>query len=156
MYQYRISSYNVQEFLDTFGRNGVKSKEVTWSDIRKGLREQKSIAGLGSTALIGTALNPESWIAACWRKILHFIAIYHFIAVPIRISFQPWDSMLDLCALATDLSADILTASNIFVQCNTAYKSSRSVWVTSRKKLFRKIDMGYIISAIPLDWYIVY
>jgi hypothetical protein len=152
MYPYRISSYNVQEFLDSFGRNGAKTNELTWSDIRKALREQKSVVLSASAIMIGSALNPESWVAVCWGSTLHFVAVYHFIAVPIRISFLPWDSMLDVRALATDLLADILTICNIFVRGNTAYKSSRSIWVTSRKKLFRKIDIGYIIAGIPLDW----
>ena len=154
MYPYRISSYNVQEFLDSFGRNGARSKELTWSDIRKALREQKSLVVSVSTAMIGSALNPESWAAVCWGSAIHFVAVYHFIAVPIRISFLPWDSMLDVRALATDLIADILTACNIVVRGNTAYKSSRSTWVTSRRKLFRKIEIGYIVAAIPLDWYV--
>jgi len=152
MYPYRVSSYNVQEFLDSFGRNGARSKELTWSDIRKALREQKSLVVSVSNTMIGSALNPESWVAVCWGSAVHFVAVYHFIAVPIRISFLPWDSMLDVRALATDLIADILTACNIVVRGNTAYKSSRSTWVTSRRKLFRKIDIGYIIAAIPLDW----
>ncbi len=154
MYPYRISSYNVQEFLDSFGRNGAKSKELTWSDIRKALREQKSSVVSVSTTMIGSALNPESWIVICWANTVQFVALYHFIAVPIRISFLPWDSMLDVRALATDLIADILTVCNIVIRGNTAYKSSRSSWVTSRRKIFRKIDIGYIIAGIPLDWYI--
>jgi hypothetical protein len=152
MYPYRISSHNVKEFLDCFGRNGARSKELTWSDIRKALREQKSFLVSVSTTMIGSTLNPESWVAVCWGRILNFVAVYHFIAVPIRISFLPWDSMLDVRALATDLIADILTAWNIVVRGNTAYKSSRATWVTSRRKLFRKIEIGFIIAGIPLDW----
>ncbi len=83
---------------------------------------------------------------------MKFIALYYFIAVPARISFVPWSTMLEVGALATDLVADILTAMNIIIVGNTAYMSSRSSWITNRFKIFRRIDIGYILSALPLDW----
>lgn len=149
-----MSSYNVKEFLDIFGRNGDRSKELAWSDVRKALREQKSIVVAESDILVRSALNPESWVVLGWQNILKIVAVYHFVAVPVRISFLPWSTMLDIRALSTDLLADILTAVNVLVRGNTAYKSSRAVWVTDRKKLLKKIEIGYIVAAVPLDWYL--
>jgi hypothetical protein len=152
-YPYRVSSYNVKEFLDVFGRNRDRSKDLAWSDIRKTLREQKSVMVTENEIFVCSALNPDSWVATSWQQVLKAAAIYHFIAVPIRISFLPWNTMLDTRALSTDLIADTITAVNILVCGNTAYKNSRAVWVTNGKKLLKKIEIGYIVAAIPFDWY---
>ena len=151
-FPYRFSSYNVKELFELFGRNGAKSKELFWSDIRKGLREQKAAALQGESIFIGSALNPKSWFARWWTNVMKFIAIYHFLIVPVRITFLPWSSMLDVRALSTDLIVDTLTVLNVLVLTNTAYMSSRATWVTKRVKLLRRIDVGYILAAIPLDW----
>jgi hypothetical protein len=153
MHPYRMSSHNVQEFLEVFGRNGIRSKEVTWSDIRKALRERKpQVVATGDALLIENALNPESKFVAFWSGLMQFIAVYNFLLVPIRIAFQPWSSMVDPTSLAVDLFADVLVFSNVLVLGNIAYKNSRATWVTKRRKIFRKIKIGIIIAAIPLDW----
>jgi hypothetical protein len=151
-FPYRFSSYNVKEVFEIFGRNGAKSKELFWADIRKVLREQKAAILQEESIFINSALNPKSFIAKEWTRVMKFVAIYHFIVVPVRITFLPWNSMLDIHALSTDLIMDILTVLNVVVLTNTAYMSSRATWVTKRLKLLRRIDIGYIISAIPFDW----
>ncbi len=151
-YPHRISARNIDEFFEVFGRNGIKSRECCWADIRKSLREQNKIHLSNDSILIQSALNPNSWLINLWTTLTKFIALYYFIAVPARISFVPWSTMLEVGALATDLVADIFTATNIFIMGNTAYMSSRSSWVTKRLKIFRRIDIGYILSALPLDW----
>jgi hypothetical protein len=151
-YQYRFSSYNVKELFDLFGRNGAKSKELFWADIRKGLREQKAAILQGEPMFIQSALNPKSWFAKTWTTVMKFVAVYHFLIVPVRITFLPWSSMLDFRALSTDLVVDTFTVLNVVVLTNTAYMSSRATWVTKRLKLLRRIDVGYIFAAIPLDW----
>ena len=80
------------------------------------------------------------------------VAIYHFVVVPVRISFLPWNSMLDPRALYTDLVADLLTVINLLVHINTAYLNSRAAWVTNRFKIIRRIDFRVSASAIPFDW----
>jgi hypothetical protein len=151
-FPYRFSSYNVKEVFEIFGRNGAKSKELFWADIRKVLREQKAAILQGESIFINSALNPKSVFAKEWKSVMNFVALYHFIVVPVRITFLPWNSMLDIHALSTDLIMDILTVLNVVVLTNTAYMSSRATWVTKRLKLLRRIDIGYIISAIPFDW----
>ena len=151
-YSHRISTTNVDEFFELFGRNGIKSRECSWADIRKSLREKNKVHLSSDSILIRSALNPNSWFICRWIGLTKCIALYYFIAVPARISFVPWRTMLEVGALATDLVADILTATNIIIVGNTAYLSSRSSWVTERVKIFRRIDIGYILSALPLDW----
>jgi hypothetical protein len=151
-YPHRISTKNVGEFFELFGRNGIKSRECCWADIRKSLREQSKNHVSSDSILVYSALNPNSWLISRWIALMKFTALYYFIAVPARISFVPWSTMLEVGALATDLVADILTATNIIIVGNTAYMSSRSAWVTKRFKIFRRIDIGYILSALPLDW----
>ena len=152
LYPYRVSSYNVAEFLDLFGRNGTRSKEIMWADIRKVLREHKAHIKDENSILIESVFNPTSWVVSSWFILIKLLATYHFIMVPIRISFLLWNSMLDPQALGTDLIADILTVANVFVLGNTAYMGSRATWITKRAKIFRRIDLGYIIAAVPLDW----
>ena len=152
-FSHRFSSYNVNETLEIFGRNGTKSRELYWADIRKGLREKKTLGNLGESMLIESSLNPSSWPVQYWLALIRFVAIYHFIAVPIRITFLPWPSMIDTRALATDLVADLLTFINIIVLSKTAQLNSRALWITKASRLMRRINLGYIIAAIPLDWY---
>ena len=151
-YPYRFSSYNVKELFELFGRNGAKSKELFWADIRKGLREQKAATLQGEPLVIQSALNPKSWFIKYWTNFMKIVAIYHFLIVPVRIMFIPWSSMTDFRALSTDLIADTFTVGNVVVLMNTAHLSSRATWVTKRLKLLRRIDIGYVIAAIPLDW----
>jgi hypothetical protein len=151
-YPYRISTYNITELFELFGRNGAKSKELFWADIRKGLREQKSATLQGEPLLIQSALNPKSSFIWQWTYFMKGVAIYHFFMVPIRITFIPWKSMIDFRALSTDLVADTFTILNVLVLMNTAHLSSRATWITKRLKLLRRIDIGYVIAAIPLDW----
>ena len=151
---HRMSKHNVQEFLETFGRHGVRSKEVTWPDIRKALGEMKphEPAGAREAALVGTAFSPESRIVIVWHGLMQMAAVYLLVFVPVRIAFQPWTSMIDGTALSTDLVVDILVFLNVLVFCNTAYRSARGAWVTSRVKIFRRIKISIIVAAVPVDW----
>ena len=152
-FPYRFSSTNIDETLRAFGRDGSKSKLLFWSDIRKGLRERKRGHGnLSSQIFIKSVLNPESSFVRNWQSLMVMVAIYHFVVVPVRISFMPWSSMLDARALYTDLVADGLTLLNLIFHANTAYLNSRAAWVTNRYKIIRKIDFRISVSAIPLDW----
>ena len=103
--------------------------------------------------LVGRALNPNSVVYDYWRLLLKFVAVYDFIAVPIRIAFKPWGSMLSPVALGTDLTADSVLFLHLFLELNTAFKNERSLWVTQRYKIFRHADLFVIFSALPLDWF---
>ena len=46
--------------------------------------------------------------------------------------------MLELRALATDGLADALTAINVLLDANTAYRNSKGVLATDRYKIFRQ------------------
>jgi hypothetical protein len=153
-FPFRFSGYNVKETMSTFGREGAKTKLLFWSDIRKGLREhKKGKDNISNRYFIKSALNPESFFVKQWAYLLIFVALYHLIVVPIRIGFLPWSSMLDSRALYTDLVADVLTALNLVMCCNTAYLNSKSAWVTNRYKIIRRIDFRVSLSAVPIDWW---
>ena len=144
---------DVKEVFELFGRIGVKSKDLFWADIRKGLREQITATLQGEPLIIESALNPKSWFTKYWANLMKFVATYHFLIVPVRIMFIPWKSMVDYRALCTDLIADAFTVANVVVLMNTAHLSSRATWVTKRLKILRRMDIGYVIAAVPLDWY---
>ncbi len=116
------------------------------------LREQKSQLAINDYILIGTVLNPTSWLVSYWLILLKAVALYHFVMVPVRISFVPWKKMLDSQALGTDLIADIITILNLPILGNTAYMGSKATWITDKAKIFRRINIGYMIAAVPVDW----
>ncbi len=153
-FPYRISSYNVKEILDIFGRNGTESEHIFWSDFRKIIRERKNgTANYHSDAIfIRSAFNPESWLYKLFKNITALVALYYFLAVPVRIAFDPWHSMIDLNALCTDLVFDICTALNLVILLNTSYTNSRAAIVTNRFKILRRVNYNYVIAAIPFDW----
>ena len=153
-FPFRISSYNVKEILDVFGRNGSESPHIFWSDFRKIIRDRKNgTAYYQSDAIfIKSALNPESWLMKAFKRFIGLVALYYFIAVPVRISFDPWHSMVQIHALSTDLVADICTALYLIVLLNTSYTNSRAAIVTDRFKILRRVNYNYVIAAIPFDW----
>ena len=156
-FPYRFSSHNVNEVFRAFGREGNNSRLLFWSDIRKGLRENKRGNGsLSSRIFIQYVLHPDSVIVKNWRSFMVLVAGYHFVVVPIRISFTPWKSMLDVQVLYTDLVADGITFLNLVLHVNTAYVNSRATYVTNRYKIIRRIDPRVSVAAVPFDWYLLF
>jgi hypothetical protein len=153
-FPYRISSYNVKEVLDVFGRSGRKSQHIFWPDFRKILRERKNgILTFGRDSIfIKTTFNPDSWAMKTWHKIVKLVAVYFFIVIPVRIAFDPWGNMLDLRALSTDLVVDGISFLNLIIVMNTCYTNSRAAVVTDRMKILRRVDYNILISVFPLDW----
>ena len=153
-FPYRISTYNVKEVLDVFGRNGTRSQHIFWPDFRKILRERKS--GLGEyhkdSLFIKTALNPDAWVVKIWHSFMEIVGVYYFIFIPLRIAFDPWQTMVNIYALSTDLVVDGLTGLNLVVAMNTCYTNSRAAIITNRIKILRRIDYNIAMAAIPLDW----
>ncbi len=152
-FPYPISNYNLEETLNIFGRHGAKSKEIFWVDVRKAIRDKHGNSTNENSIFFGKVLNPKSSLMQKWTLFMKLVATYHFLIVPIRIMFLPWNSMIDFRALCSDLIADVFAALHVLVQANTSYLSpSTSTWVTDRQKLLRNVDSGCIIAAIPLDW----
>jgi len=149
-----ISKYNVLEVMELFGRHGIKSKELYWADLRKGLRDKQDSKSEVDSVFIRNALNPRSFVFAIWSRVVRGLAIYYFISVPIRLCFLPWDSMINSQALALDITMDAICVLNLAIQMNTAYMNSRAMWVTKRIKIMHKIPPGFFIAAIPLDWWV--
>ena len=155
-YPYSISKYNVEEALKLFGRHGSKSKEIFWSDIRKTIRERQGQSKVEEDVFIGKFLNPKSRIFILWINWMKVVATYLFLVVPARIAFLPWDSLIDFPGLCPDLLADFFTVMNVLILANTSFFSSTSKWATDRTKILRNIDVGFILSAVPLDWYLLF
>ena len=72
---------------------------------------------------IGRALNPLSWYYKAWLVLVKTLALYYFIAVPIRLCFRPWPTYTDSRGLALDLSADCLAFLHGLVVSKTAYRT---------------------------------
>jgi hypothetical protein len=153
-FPYQISLFNVREVLDVFGRNGSDSQHIFWSDFRKIIRERRSgtLNYRSDAIFIKSAFNPESWAMKIFRKITIVVSLYYFIMVPVRISFDPWGSMVNINALCTELVFDALTVLNLIVVLNTCYTNSRAAIVTDRMKIFRRVNYNYVVAALPMDW----
>jgi len=153
-YTYRVSARNVKEIINAFGRDNQKGRDqIFWSGIRKGLEDYKKRQADNETDIfIGSALNSASKVYRYWVKFMGFLSIYHFIMVPARISFLPWDTYTDPSSLAVDVPADILTAVHAVVVLNTAYKTRSGRWITDRIRISSKASWLVLLAALPLDW----
>ena len=151
-FNYHISFYNCNEFLQTFGRDGLKTKQISFADIRKVLIE-RSKETRHNGLFIDSALNRNSNFYTHWINLMCIVACLQFVCVPVRLCFVPWKSMLDTRALALDLTLDFLTAAHVVVLSNTAYQNSRGHWITNRFKMLRKIKVFYLLAAVPVDWF---
>ena len=151
-FSYHVSVYNCREFLQTFGREGVKSKQITFADIRKVLIECSKETHHDGLFING-ALNRNSEIYAYWLNVVSVVACLEFILVPVRLCFVPWTSMLDIRALALDVTLDFLVLIHVVVLANTAYRNTRGQWATTRLKMLRRINIFYLVAAIPSDWF---
>jgi ankyrin repeat protein len=151
-FEYPVSGYNCKEFLQAFGRDGLKTKQITFADIRKVLMERSKEAH-NDGILINGALNSNADLYVAWQRFISAVAGLQYIFVPVRLSLIPWKSMLDLRALGLDLVLDVLTLLHVVVLANTAYRNARGQWVTARLKLIRRINIYCLVAALPLDWF---
>ena len=152
-FPYRFSSYNIAEVLRYFGRDGLKTKILFWSDICKGLKEHKQEQTyLSKLVFVNLTLNPEAAALKLWQRLQVVIGLYYFVLVPIRISFDLWGSMLDIRALCSDLIIDSWAMINFIIHANTAYMGSKAIWIIDRSKILRRVNPCIAIPAIPFDW----
>ena len=84
---------------------------------------------------------------------MRFVALYHFIAVPVRICFMPYSSFTSKWALYTDTPADLAVGVHVALSLNTAIKSEMGTWVTDRGKILRQSDLVCLVAVLPLDWF---
>jgi CRP-like cAMP-binding protein len=152
-FQYRFSGRNCHEFLHAFGRDGVKSKQISFAEIRKVLLERSKGTHSEGRIFMHGFLNPYSSVFFRWMTLVKAVATFHYFMVPIRLCFVPWNNMLDLRALSIDLTVDIITVAHVLILANTAYRNSRAQWVTNRMKIFRRLSLNTVISALPMDWF---
>ncbi len=141
--------------MTLFGRNGAKSKEIFWVDVKKAIRDKQGNTTSESSIFNGNVLNPKSLFMKKWKIFMKSVAMYHFLVVPVRIMFLPWSSMTDYRALSSDLTADVFVVLHLFIQANTSYLSSSSTWVTDRSDLLRNVHLGFIFAAVPFDWLVI-
>jgi len=144
------------------GKNGIESTSVQWTSIRKITRERaREFAADDDTEYLfseesGLVLNPASRPMRVWYTIVRLVAIYHFIAVPVRVVYRPFSHMYQIELLCTDLPADILTILHILVCLNTSYHNKKSRKVYNRFKIAKHYFSNFffldLLAAFPLDW----
>jgi len=104
----------------------------------------------------GLVFNPASPLMRAWYYLVRVVAIYHIIAVPVRIVYQPFDRMDHMLLLCTDLPADILTMLHVLISFNTSYHNKKSKRVFSHLKIAKHyLSKNFfldLVAAFPLDW----
>ena len=150
-FEYSISAYNRKEFLQVFGRDGLKTKQISFADIRKVIMERSKEAQQDGLLIQG-ALNSNSYFYSMWQRVISVVAGLQCIFVPVRLSMMPWKSILDSRALGLDLVLDLLTLTHVAVLANTSYRSTKGHWVTARLKLLRRTNIYCLVAAFPFDW----
>ena len=84
---------------------------------------------------------------------MRLVALYHFFMVPIRVSFLPYRHFTSWYALASDGPMDVALGLHVLISLNTAFRDSRSSWVTDRIKIFRETDFICLVASLPIDWF---
>eukprot|EP00960_Hanusia_phi_P033537 750499-Hanusia_phi.AAC.11 len=148
----KITEYNCEEFRDFFDRETVVEDKLTWGELSKVVREKRS-AMERSAIFMGSALNPYSSFMSSWKVLMRYVSYFEFVLDPIRIGFLPWSSITSSPELCSRLIPDALLYLHVLIETNTAYKNSKSVWITDRSKILRKIDLVIVAAVFPLDWF---
>jgi len=154
-HSHQVDLYRCREFCRFFKRKLDDETTIMYRDIVKIVKERSS--GVDKKELfIGTALNPCHWSLWSWDWLVRIVSLYHFLMVPVRISFQSEIyTFTDQFPLSTDLPADLIIITHVLLSLHISYKNSKSQWVTSRMRIFKNTDWIAVFASIPLDW-IVY
>jgi len=157
-----VQPWMVYEFLLLFGKHGLHTKRISWAWFRKITTERINSVSAKSEPIFmpgSYVFNPASRLLHGWFNVVRLIAAYHFIMVPVRLVYQPFNSLSDPMLLCSDLVVDALTILHVLTSFNTAYLNKKSRWVTTRSKIARKYLASAfyvdIVSAFPVDWVIV-
>ena len=152
-HSHQVDLYSCREFCRFFKRKLDQETSIMYRDIVKLVKERNSGVN-NNDLLIESALNPYHWVMMIWTFIARVVSLYHILMVPVRIAFQSetYDSLIASLPLSTDLPADIFLIVHIFISLNVGYKNSKSQWITSRSRIFKKTDFITVMAAVPLDW----
>ena len=102
-------------------------------------------------------LNSNSLAMRVWRYFVRLVSVYHFLAVPFRITFHPFESPRDRLLWCTDGVADVVILVYMLVKLNTAYLNKKSKWVHNRYKILKHYFgdgscIRDVIIVMPIDW----
>jgi len=151
-HSHSVDVYACREFCRFFKRKLDDETSIMYRDIVKLIKERNS--GMNNNDLmLGSTFNPHHWLMRGWNFFCRSVALYHFLMVPVRISFQSEaNTLTSRLPLSTDLPADIVMLLHILVSLNVGYKNSKSQWVTNRFRIFKNMDFVAVVAIIPLDW----
>ena len=158
-----VTKVNIGEFVMLFGDDGMESTYVTWNGIRKVVRERaRELASRNKKEPFfiensGRVFNLNSTAMRGWNRWVRAVAVYHFLAVPVRITFRPFSSLSDPYLLCTDLVADAMILLYMLVKMNTAYINKKSKLCYDRYKILKHyFGKGScvldIMIVFPIDW----
>ena len=110
--------------------------------------------------LAGTMIfHPFSLLIQLWLAFARLIALYHFVAVPVRLTFSRMLSEPSSGILTADLVFDALLLLHVLIMFNTSYQNKKSKWVSDRVRIVkRRLYQAFftaIIPAMPFDWFMI-
>ena len=148
----KVTARHCVEFKEIFGRNGSFSAKISWMDIMKVLRPILSLED--QTLLVGATFHPHSRYMTWFGFFLKFVAVYHFISIPLLLCFVDDSvSMTDPLILYVFIPSDVLTFICVLVELNTAFKNVRTnKWVTNHLEIAKRLGNMGIVPGVPFDW----
>ena len=151
-HSYSIDLYSCREFCSFFKRKLDNDTAIMYRDIVKVVKERNSSSTNRSDFFIENCVNPHHWTMGTWHYLARLVSLYHILMVPIRTCFNTEQLLTSQLAMSTDFPADLFLAIHIFVSLNLAFQNSKSVWITNRFRIFKRIDFVMLFAACPFDW----
>jgi ankyrin repeat protein/CRP-like cAMP-binding protein len=156
-FPFSISLENCREFCGLFNKKFEKSTKISYQEIVRQMIAFECNKGQlhvdSSRAFIHSCVNPNFVLVQWFTLLMRLVALYHFLVVPVRISFMPYPSFTSKWALYMDLPADVAVCVHVALSLNTAIKSEFGHWVTDRTKILRQSDLVCLVAVWPLDWF---
>ena len=129
-----ITELDVLDFMDIFAAEGRKGMSVTWNEIDRELKNDRSKPqDRLFVGAFGSALNPKCFAIRSWWSFQQAAALYYFVHVPVRIAFNPYPKMTSWneIALWLDSFVDCLAFFNLLLAFNVRFVcySSKLIYV---------------------------
>lgn len=126
--------------------------QLDLASVRSSLSEnsapQVSVLQTGNSLLHRFSITPATWGIRMWdRIVLHALALYYFIEVPVNIAFKA-SARVGPVYLLVQLGLDVMLLLDMLVNCQRGYFNENSVLVLEP----RFIRLNYFARWFVLDF----
>ena len=156
-FPYPICLEHCREFCGMFNKPFDVNTKIFFQEVLKKLAFKERNKGLqlahSFQPFIRSCINPNFVLVGAIRLLARLVALYHVLAVPVRIGFMPFPSFTHEWAIYSDLPADVAVVMHVLLSLNLAFKNDMGSWVTDRGKILRQSDFICFLAMLPLDWF---